>query len=262
MAIHKQYVPRRRRYPALIIAGVIVAALLAVPVTRNGIRRGAGAFGTSILRGTHTFTGWFKGIGSTLRFKSSLVQENSSLKAQLSELGARLAERDQLARENEQLKADMGRAASMQFTLAAVLAKPPESVYDTLVIDGGSDAGFVTGEVVYANGETPIGSIEQVLLSSAIVRMYSSSGEKTPARLDPSSVDITLVGHGGGTFSVEVPHDLSVDANSLALSKEINPHIIATLEKSTSDPRDSFQTLLFSSPVNMSELSFVQVRKQ
>ena len=156
----------------------------------------------------------------------------------------------------------MGRATDIQFTLAAVLAKPPESLYDTLLIDGGSNLGFTSGQVVYANGETPIGTIEQVFSSSAIVRMYSSSGEKTAARLDPSSVDIVLIGHGGGTFSVEVPHDLVVDANSLALSKEINPHIIATLQKSTSDPRDSFQTLLFSSPVNMNELSFVQVRKQ
>lgn len=261
MAIHKQYVPRRRRYPALIVVGVLLVVLLTVPVTRNGIRKGVGAFGMSVLRGTNAFGGWFKGIGSTLRFKSSLVEENSLLKGQLATLGARLAERDQLARENEELKAQMGRAVNIKFTLAAVLAKPPESLYDTLIVDGGESTGFTVGQVVYANGETPIGTIEQVMPDSAVVRLYSSSGQKTVARLDPSSVDVTLVGRGGGVFVVEVPHDLSVDANSLALSKELDPHIIATLQKATSDPRDSFQTLLFSSPVNMNELSFVQVRQ-
>ena len=259
MAIHKQYVPRRNRAPVFILNAVVAIALLVVPVTRNGVRRGVGAAGTSILRGTHTISGWIGGIGSTLRLKSSLVAENSSLKTQITELGARLSERDELAQENQDLKATLGRAGSMKFTLAAVLAKPPESIYDTLVIDGGSSVGFTVGQVVYANGETPIGTIEEVLPSSAIVRLYSSSGEKTDARLGTSNIDITLVGHGGGTFSVQVPHDVVIPTGADALSKELDPHIIAVLDTSVADPRDSFQTLLFSSPVNMSELAFVQV---
>ena len=262
MPIHKQYVPRRNRTPVFILVAILAIVLLSLPVTRNGIRRGVGAAGTSILRGTHTISGWFGGIASTLRFKSSLVNENAALKTQLSELGARLAERDMLAQENQDLKAALGREGSNKFTLAAVLAKPPESIYDTLVIDGGGSVGFAVGQTVYANGATPVGVIDQVLPSSAIVRLYTSSGEKTDARLSPSNVDVTLVGYGGGTYSVQVPHDLAVPEGSVAVTKELDPSIIGILDKSIADPRDSYQTLLFSSPVNMSELAFVQVRQQ
>jgi cell shape-determining protein MreC len=261
MAIHRQYVPKKNKTPALIILTLGVVVLLAVPVTRTAIRSSFAYVGTGIVRGTNGVSSWFENIFSTLRFKSTLVHENASLKDQISALNARLVERDVLSRENEELKATMGRATHMQFTLAAVLAKPPQSLYDTLVIDGGSNLGFVEGLIVYANGETPIGTIEEVLPTSSVVRMYSSSGEKTDARLDPSHVDITLEGRGGGTFSVQVPHDFSVSQGSLALGRDVSSHVIAILQKSTSDPRDSFQTLLFSSPVNMSELSFVQVQR-
>ncbi len=260
MAIHKQYVPRRNRQtPYFILIGIVIVILLVVPVTRNGIRRGVGAAGTSILRGTHTFEGWFVNIGTTLRFKSTLVAENISLQAQIAQLGARVTDRDMLDQENQALKATLGRIGTAKFTLAAVLSKPPESLYDTLVIDGGSNVGLAVGQVVYANGDTPIGAISQVLPSSAVVLLYSSSGTKTDARLDPSNIDITLVGRGGGTFEVQVPHDLVVAPGTLAVSKELNQHIIGVLDTSDADPRDSFQTLIFSSPVNMSQLGFVQV---
>ena len=261
MAIHRQYVPKKNKTPALIALALGVAVLLAVPGTRTAIRNAVAYVGTGIVRGANGVSAWVGGSASTLRFKSALVRENAGLKDQISALNARLIERDVLSRENEELKAIMGRAVHMQFTFASVLSKPPQSLYDTLVIDGGSNLGFVQGLVVYANGETPIGTIEEVLPTSSVVRMYSSSGEKTDARLDPSHVDITLEGHGGGTFSVQVPHDFSVAQGSLALSRDVSSHVIAILQKSTSDPRDSFQTLLFSSPVNMSELSFVQVQR-
>ena len=260
MAIHKQYVPRKNpRTPYFIMIGIVVVILLVVPTTSNAIRRGVGAAGTSILRGTHTFEQWFVNIGTTLRFKNTLVSENISLQEQITQLGARVADRDMLAQENAALKATLGRVGTTKFTLAAVLAKPPESVYDTLVIDGGSNVGLAVGQVVYANGDTPIGTIEQVLPSSAIVSLYSSSGTKTDARLDPSNIDVTLVGRGGGTFEVQVPHDLAITPGTLAVSKELNQHIIGVLDTSDANSQDAFQTLIFSSPVNMSQRGFVQV---
>ena len=259
--LHRQFVPKKYRYRNVIVIAGIFVVLLAVPVTRGFLRRSVGSAGTGIARGTHGVTGWFGRIGETLRFKGSLVKENDSLKNELAAMQARLSERDMLARENEELKAAYGRSGGANFVLAAVLAKPPKSPYDTLVIDGGEQIGFAIGQTVYANGETPIGTIESVLADSAVVRLYSSAGEKTEVRLDPSSVDITLVGRGGGSYMANVPHELSVAEGSVAVSKGIDPSIIGKFEKVTSDSRDAFQTLVFSSPVNMSELSFVQVRK-
>jgi hypothetical protein len=91
--------------------------------------------------------------------------------------------------------------------------------------------------------------------------LYSTSGEKTHARLSPSNIDVELVGQGGGNFIATVPHDLAISDSMTVVTKEINPRVIAVFKKVTSDPRDPFQTLLLASLVNMNELNFVQVKK-
>lgn len=258
----RQFTPAhtKTRRMRVFIIGVLLLVIFAVPLFRNGVRKSVGYVGTGIGSGTHAVGGIFAWLGTSVRFKEALVSENTSLKAQVADLKSRLAERDQLAEENANLKQVLGRSGTMNLTLAAVLEKPPHSVYDTLVIDGGSGVGFVIGETVYAGGETPIGVISEVMPNSAIVRLYSAPGEKTDARLTPGNIDVTLVGRGGGNFETTIPHDFSVADATTVVTKEINPSILGVFKKITSDPRDPFQTLLLASPININELAFVQIK--
>ena len=211
---------------------------------------------------THGTGNWLYFASQSFRFKSSLVAENTKLMNQISDLNAQFSDYNELLQENEQLKSAMGRSDGKQFILATVLSKPPVSLYDTLLIDGGSSVGIAAGSVVYANGDAPIGVVSQVFLHSALVELYSSPSFKMDARIDPEQIDVTLFGHGGGDFLVSVPHDLSVVTDTVVVSKEINPSVLGALQKVISDPRDSSQTLIFSSPVNINQLSYVQVEKQ
>lgn len=260
----RQFAPTHTKARRLRIAAVVVViiAIFAVPVIRTSLRHGVSAFGLSITKGANSIGGWFGSIGTAVRTKHSLEAENIQLKAKVDELTAQLAERDQLARDNAELRVAMGRKEIHHFTLAAVIAKPPHSIYDTLIIDGGASLGFVEGDIVYADGETPIGTIGRVMPNSAIVRLYSSPGERTEARLSPSNVDITLVGRGGGNFSATVPHDVTVAEGAAVITKEIDGSIIGVFKKITSDERDPFKTLLLVSPTNINELAYVQVRQK
>lgn len=262
MSSHRQFTPahtKSRRLRVAIIV-VVLVALFAVPVIRKGVRTATATVGLGIAHATHSVGGIFSWLGTSIRTKHSLENENTQLKAQVAELTTRVIERDSLARENADLKAAMGRAGAMHFTLASVVGKPPHSLYDTLLIDGGTASGFLVGQTVYASGETPIGTIESVLPHSAIVRLYSAPGQETQARLSPSNIDVTIVGRGGGNFSATVAHDLVVDPRATVVTKEIEVSVIAIFQKITSDPRDPFQTLLFAAPVNVNNLSFVEVR--
>lgn len=267
----RQFVPahsaaRRGRF---VVVAIVLIALFAIPQTRSGIRHGVAAIGTSIARAAHSVGGFFGSLTTAVRSKQSLLSENENLKSTIEELNVRLGERDQLARENADLKASMGRSENVHFTLAAVLGKPPHSVYDTLLIDGGTNVGLAVGQAVYANGETPIGTIAQALPNSALVRLYSAPGEKSEARLSmPASdaarsdnIDVTLVGEGGGNFSTTVPHDLPILPGTAAMTKEINPKTLAVFKKITSDSRDPFQALLLAAPININELRFVEVKQ-
>jgi cell shape-determining protein MreC len=263
MQNHRQFAPAHTRTRTIVLVAILLVAgaVFAVPVLRRGLHTGIGTVGVGISRATHSVGGFFGSIGTSLRTKHSLETENLVLKDRVSELTTRIIERDTLARENADLKLLLHRNTTFRLTLAAVIDKPPHSVYDTLIIDGGSSAGFGIGQTVYANGSTPIGTIEALLSGSATVRLYSAPGQETPVRLSPSNVDITIVGRGGGNYSATIERGISVEEGATVVTKDINPAVVAVFKKITSDDRDPFQTLLFAAPVNINELSFVQVRQ-
>ncbi len=263
MAIHRQFVPaqtrsRRTRAAAIVF---VVAVIFLVPPLRRTAFDAAGAIGLGTARVTRSVGGWIGGIGTGLRSKRALVAQNESLRAELGKAAAQLAAREQLLAENAALKEALGRRGEAHFIVASVLRKPPVSAYDTLVIDGGGEAGLAEGQTVYAYGETPIGTIVEVSGNSAVVRLWSAPGEKTAARLSPAGIDIELVGRGGGNFEAIVPQDLAVPESASAVTRELNAKVLARFRKVISDPRDPFQTLLMSAPVNVQMLSFVEVRQ-
>ncbi len=259
MPIKKQ-VPQNKKNKTRMLGGVFFVVLVCIiPFTRNMIRSAVVFVVSPVVFATHEAENWFVDTFEALHSKSVLVAQNTDLSNQIANDTSRLAQYDELVRENKELKSVMGRASDKQFILAVVISKPPVSVYDTLLIDGGKKVGIQVGQTVYVNGDFPIGTINQVFATTAVVELYSSPSEKMDARLDPSHIDVTLFGHGGGDFLVSVPHDLVVDENSVVVSKELNPHVLGTLEKTISDPRDSSQSLIFSSPINLNELNFVEV---
>ena len=167
----RQYVPpphKRKNIRIAIVVGILII-IFAVPPIRTGVRRGISAIGLSISRVTHGTGAWFASIGTDLRSKHVLTDENTALQDEVDELNTKLASYNALMSENADLESAMGRNDSARFTLAAVIAKPPHSIYDTMLIDGGTNAGLAVGQIVYANGVTPIGAISQVLSSSATV---------------------------------------------------------------------------------------------
>lgn len=261
MLIKRQNSSNTKLKIRIALCAFFIVLLLIIPATNRVIRYSIVFITTPIVYVTDAIENKFSNVFETLRFKNSLAAENKNLSDQILNLNAHFSNYDEVVRENQELKQVMNRASSTNFILATVISKPPTSVYDTLIIDGGEKTGMLVGQDVYVNGDVPIGTISEVYLQSALVDLYSSPSTKMDARLDPAHIDVTLFGRGGGNFLVSVPHDLSVDQNSVVVSKEINPHILGKLEKTISDPRDSSQTLIFSSPININQLSYVEVQK-
>jgi cell shape-determining protein MreC len=262
MKSSRQFVPARRQTTRtyVVIGAVILVLIFAIPYTRRAVRSFVADVGVGVARVTHSSYLGVASIGTGFRSKRALVAQNTMLQGQVDTLQAELNDRNLLASQNADLKATLGRKdAATQMTLAAVIDKPTHSAYDTLLIDGGARAGFLVDQIAYANGETPIGTIAEVMANTAVVRLYSAPGQTLEARLAPLDIDVTLTGRGGGNFSATIPHDAVITSGAVVTTKEINPRIVADYQKVTSDSRDPFQTLLLSAPVNMNELSFVEV---
>ena len=198
---------------------------------------------------------------ANFRSKQALETENQNLKQQVQDVSAKLVDRNTLLSENESLKALLARKVSENFMLGVVLIKPNRSLYDTLVIDLGTNSGITVGALVYADGTVPIGTITSVAKITSIVTLFTTAEQKTVGRIDGLNIDVDLIGRGGGNFQIQVPRDVTLQPNTNVFLPGIIPKVIAVVTKSITDPRDPMQTFLLTSPVNINELNWVQVVK-
>ncbi len=196
--------------------------------------------------------------------KEALVRDAETLKAQLAAKDAALLDRDALAEENTFLKQTFGRAAAEpKGILAAVLATPPHSAYDTLVLDAGRSEGASEGALVFI-GPLLIGNIIRVTAHTSVAELYSTAGRKTPMRLLAAGVSLPIEaeGRGGGAFTFSLPKEILVSAGDEISMQGLTPILFGKVDSVDSVPTSSFQTVYFSMPVPILSLRFVQVRIQ
>lgn len=204
----------------------------------------------------------FKNLGAYFNFKNSLSAENENLKSQILESEADRANYTAVVAENISLKEMLGRKnEKTPMILSAILAKPNQSPYDTIVIDVGVKQGIEIGAKVFAWGDIPIGRVETVNENSSKVVLFSNPGEKTQAVL-PKDIFLELIGRGGGNFEMILPRDLVLQKGEQVTLPGIHPYTLAVVETIISDPRDPFTKALLRSPVNIQNLKFVEVESQ
>lgn len=195
-----------------------------------------------------------------LNSKTSLIRENDLLKEQLISKNKEQVLFELLRKENEDLKNILNRnKANQKLVLASVLVKPFLSPYDTLIIDIGDQDGIKAGDQVLVEGYIFIGYIKEVYHDTSKVVLYSSPGEKVKVLIGESNITKEAIGLGGGNFSVEIPREIDIKEGDSIVIPSISTNIFGTVEKIDFKESDSFQTILFKNPVNISELKWVEV---
>ncbi|MDO8579828.1 MAG: rod shape-determining protein MreC [bacterium] len=204
--------------------------------------------------------GWFPRMGNLIKSKDSLARENERLAREIRADEISLLLFDVIKRENEELKSILGRKIEGNLILAIVLVRPPVSPYDTLIIDRGKRDGLAVGNMVYAQGDVLIGEIAEIYDNRSKVTFFSTPGKKTNISFDNSNVRAEARGRGGGNFSASVPIDVEIKEGDIVIFSDIKPHIFGIVEKVIADSVDSFETILFRSPINIHDILFVEVK--
>ncbi len=203
----------------------------------------------------------FSNLKTTFLFKNSLLDENKNLKLKLKENNSLLLNYNSILSENIKIKEILGRKdEKINMLLSAILSKPNQSLYDTLIIDVGTNHGVKKGDLVFALGNVPIGHISLAYSNSSKVILFSNSGNKTEIVVTGHDIFMQMVGRGGGNFEIILPRDFILDKDSAVFLPGISSYVVAITEATISDPRDSFVKILLTSPVNIQELKFVEVK--
>jgi cell shape-determining protein MreC len=188
--------------------------------------------------------------------------EVEKLKDKIAEDEAKMQNYNVLLDENAKLKEVLARKReTADLILAAILTKPNQNIYDTIVIDVGENQNIMLGKTVYAEGNIPIGKINEVSANSSKVILFSSPGVKTEGVISGRDVFTELVGRGGGNFAIVLPRDLSVESGTDITLPGTHPHVLAVAETTITDSRDAFTKVLLRTPVNIFELKFVEVER-
>jgi rod shape-determining protein MreC len=196
------------------------------------------------------------------RTKSALTKENHNLIEEISNIRLTMIDYQIIKMENEQLKEMLGRmSVQKDFVLGNILTKPNHSPYDTIIIDIGNSNGIKEGNLVYANGNIPIGFVGKVYDNTSLVTLYTNPSQKTEGFMDGSNASVVLTGRGGGNFEMIVPIELQVEKGMIVYLPGSTSLVLALVDDVISKPSDPFKKVILSSPVNIQNLKWVEVKK-
>jgi len=244
----------RSRNKLWISAWIVVGVLLLAAVFKYGASFVAAPFmrvGTSISQVGGAAVGVFSS-------KNSIEVENQNLKDKLAEVQVDIDRDKLLTQENSELKDLLGRHSKNISILATVLAKPPMSLYDTVVLDVGSSDSVTVGDTVLALGLVPIGIVSKVYSHLSTVQLFSSSGQKVEVQIG-KNVQTFAEAQGGGNFLIKLPKGTIVAEGDPISAPGIGAEIFGHVENIDTNENDPFVYVRFSLPVNISELNFLQI---
>lgn len=196
-------------------------------------------------------------LEGTFRTQSSIIAENEKLETELARAKLDLLSFDALRKENEAMRQALGALSNKEVVWADIIARPPVSLYDTFVITHQSTK-LVLGQKVLAYGTIPIGEVVEVGKSTALVRLYSASGNKFSVLLGGSGETAEVLGVGGGNFEIRIPKSVPVKvSDKIHLPGSTN--VLGIVEAVLEQDSDSFKTVFVRSPVNIFKITAVEI---
>lgn len=259
------FIPNRRKHISanVIRASLIVAVfflIAGVSAVRERATRILFFVAAPVWRAGQTLRDGADDRSSFLKGKQALIEENNILQEENRSLIAALYMMPVLQKENRELKEILGRRPSgKRLLLTRVLAQPNRSPYDILVVDKGEGDGIGIGDIATAYGNIALGAVERVYVSSSVVRLFSSPGEEIAAYIGEEGVPVSATGRGGGNFSVRVPKGISVNEGDPIVSDVALVPLLGIVGSVDATPSDSFQDILFQTPINIYTLKWVEI---
>ncbi len=231
----------------LIVILILVARIfpsLPLAVARPGLSLGA-----TLSFGTHSLSSYFGDRNALTADIDRLTERNLELENENRTLRGRLSDVSALA-SNSSLDA--------HGVLAGVIARPPLSPYDTLVVGLADGRVAREGALVYGTGGVPIGAVSRAG-NIAQVELFSSAGKETQGWVGEKRQPIRLVGQSAGAFTATLPRDSNVAQYDVVYVPGPGAIAIGTVSSIDSDPASTDETIHIVPYVNIFSLTWVTV---
>ncbi len=204
-----------------------------------------------------TLNNFFTEKFALLASKQYLVKENQHLNDRIKELSDELVISRGVRGEEDggAISRSSFRARAVR---AVILVRPPQTIYDTFILDAGSVQNVSKGDLVFAAEGILIGEITRVSETTSLAELFSSPYRETIMRLS-GTIDTLAHGRGGGVYELKVPRELPIVLGDVALKPGRERVIYGTLSHIEFSETDSFKYVFLRIPENIFELREVYV---
>jgi len=206
--------------------------------------------GDSITNEFSNLSAGFDSNAALARANENLLAENIALSLENTALAARAADL-------EKLQGSVPPAVAS--VVAGVIARPPESSYDTFVIAAGANDGVKPGDSVYGPGGVPIGKVSNISASSAHVALFSSAGTETDGWVGAARIPLAIFGNGGGTFSASVSRAAGIVVGDAVYAPGPGALPVGSVVRIDGDPASPMLSLRITPAINIFSITWVRV---
>lgn len=208
----------------------------------------------SLTAGSHAFFSSFGDTATLSLENENLVQENAALASENQALLQKTASLEAL------LDSSTTGKNIAQGILAGVVARPPESPYDTLIIAQGSRGGVAPGYEVFGAGNVPIGVVSAALGDFSRVTLFSSPGMSIAGWVGSAHIPLTITGVGAGSMSASIARSAAVATGDSVFAPGPGMLPIGTVTRIDESPSAPSMTLRITPTLNLFSVSWVVVR--
>lgn len=203
-----------------------------------------------------------KDVFSLLISKEQLSEENRNLTESYATLSTFCASSIVSLKNNQvELEKSLGRrAVSLKNHLgtAYVIAKPPITSYGSVIIDLGAQSGIKAGNKVLV-GEYIVGIVSEVEKDKSTVKLYGEKGENVSLLVGTNRLTLTGIGKGLGTFESGTANESKIALGENVWLYDYPEYLFGTVVLITQSSANQYQTLTIKTPVNVFELSSVDI---
>jgi cell shape-determining protein MreC len=200
-----------------------------------------------------------KEMSQMLSSKSSLVVKNNELEQENLELKNSLLRLKLLEKESEELKNILDRNEDESRILARIISKGIGTPYGTFIIDLGKEK-INKGQEVYSVDGVLVGIVDEVYQNTSKIILLSAPGKKYRVEVGEESIPALAEGLGGGNFEIRIPRGVDVSVGDEIISPGLSVKLLGIIEHIDSRPQNSYQKILFKSPINANQMKWVLIK--
>jgi len=144
--------------------------------------------------------------------------------------------------------------------LAGVVARPPESPYDTLVLAAGTSAGVEPGQKAFGAGGVPLGIVSAVSDDFSRVTLFSAPDVVTSGWVGSASLPLSIKGAGAGVMGATASRSAAIAVGDTVFAPGPGQLPIGTVARIDSDPSSPVVTLRIKPALNLFSIAWVTLR--